>query len=597
MANPEHVHQGMMLKRAQGKSKLGRMSWKERFFILTKSELGYYDGSTFAGQGKQKGKIDVAKMVSVEEVDLSEFKRPYMFAINHADGKLYCQAQSLADRKNWIEQLQSVMPKGGAVSAGSVPAPARNANDALPVPTPSTTSARDQPLPPIPAAEAQPEPARKTFEVIAQFPYKQMEPTDLAMEKGERLTVLNADEDHWWQAQNSRGQTGFIPANYVRKVGMESESWYMGSLSKSEASALLNVSGQDGCFLVRESESQPGQYSLSVFYKGKLKHYRIKLEGGQYRVSERHCFNSIVELIDYHKLNSGGLATRLRKPVNDLDQPVSVTLGHDKWELDHRELQLGAELGNGNFGVVRRGVYKGETDVAVKMMKPGSMPEDDFIAEAQVMMKFRHKNLVDLLGVCTTVQPIYIVTELMPNGSLLDYLKKNKADLTRDPNVLHYMSVQIASGMKFLEEHGFIHRDLAARNCLVGNNNIVKVADFGLARFTMDDEYTASEGTKFPIKWASPEVCSFARFSTKSDVWSYGVLLWEIWSLGTTPYPNMTNAQSVEQVTRGYRMAKPELCSETTYEVMKQCWHKDVETRLSFAEVLLKLEENAESYD
>lgn len=134
---------------------------------------------------------------------------------------------------------------------------------------------------------------------------------------------------------------------------------------------------------------------------------------------------------------------------------------------------------------------------------------------------FRHPNLVQLYGVCTQKRPIFIVTELMTNGCLLDFLRSNQS-LKSKPEVIHMMAVQVASAMTFLEGHGFIHRDLAARNCLVGENYTVKVADFGLARFVLDDEYTASEGTKFPIKWAAPEVIQYARFSTKSDVWSYG---------------------------------------------------------------------------
>jgi tyrosine-protein kinase Tec len=416
------------------------------------------------------------------------------------------------------------------------------------------------------------------------------------MAKGEKLIVLDKTEEHWWKARNADGKEGYVPSNYLRKAGMEAEPWFLGSVSKSEASALLRMSGTDGCFLVRESESKPGQYSLSVFFKDGLKHYHIKHNGSKYFVSERHLFDTITELIEYHKHNSGGLVTRLRKPVNDRNQPVAAGLGHDKWELDPKEIRFVRDLGSGNFGLVKEGVYKGTIPVAVKMMKPGTMSEDDFVAEAEVMTKFRHKNLVELYGVCTSVKPIYIVTELMTNGCLLDYLRNHKAGLSGDPKVLHYMSVQVAAGMRFLEDHGFIHRDLAARNCLVGEQHVVKVADFGLARFTLDDEYTASEGTKFPIKWASPEVFSFARFSTKSDVWSFGVLLWEIYSLGTIPYPTMNNAQTVDKVTRGYRMDKPELASETIYEVMKGCWHQDPETRLTFAEVVAKLEENSSGY-
>jgi len=213
------------------------------------------------------------------------------------------------------------------------------------------------------------------------------------------------------------------------------------------------------------------------------------------------------------------------------------------------------------------------------------------------MTKFKHKNLVRLHGVCTTIRPVYIVTELMSNGCLLDYLRDNKATLEKQGEILHYMSVQVCSAMCFLENHGFIHRDLAARNCLVGDYNVVKVADFGLARMTLDDEYTASEGTKFPIKWAAPEVFQFARFSTKSDVWSFGILLWEIWTLGVTPYPSMTNNEVVQALERdNYRMDCPTYANDAVYSIMKQTWHTDPEGRPSFNDVAQMLDENKTDY-
>lgn len=155
----------------------------------------------------------------------------------------------------------------------------------------------------------------------------------------------------------------------------------------------------------------------------------------------------------------------------------------------------------------------------------------DFLAEAAIMKDLHHKNLVQLLGVCTREAPFYIITEYMCNGNLLDYLRK--ADRSKlPPTVLMYMATQIASAMAYLEARNFIHRlvrltllilgnissDLAARNCLVGMDNIVKVADFGLARFMREDTYTAHAGAKFPIKWTAPEGLAFNTFSTKSDV-------------------------------------------------------------------------------
>lgn len=168
------------------------------------------------------------------------------------------------------------------------------------------------------------------------------------------------------------------------------------------------------------------------------------------------------------------------------------------------------------------------------------MDPHEFIAEAQLMKKLQHEKLIKLYAVCTTEEPIYIVTELMKNGSLLDYLKSSKARQVKLPK-LNDFAVQIASGMCYLEEMSYIHRDLAARNVLVCHKEtVVKIADFGLARVIKEEEYEARIGAKFPLKWTAPEAINFGKFSTKSDVWSFGILLTELITYGQTPYPGLS---------------------------------------------------------
>ena len=216
-------------------------------------------------------------------------------------------------------------------------------------------------------------------------------------------------------------------------------------------------------------------------------------------------------------------------------------------------------------------MWNGSTPVAVKTLKPGSMSSEEFLKEAAIMKKLRHPKLIQLYAVCTDDEPIYIVTELMKHGSLLDYLH-DKGRALRLPQLVD-MAAQVAAGMAYLESQSYVHRDLAARNVLVGENNICKVGDFGLARILeREDEYTAKEGAKFPIKWTAPEAALMSRFSVKSDVWSYGILLAELVTYGRIPYPGMTNAEVLQQVERGYRMPSPPGTPEALYEIMLDCW-------------------------
>ena len=186
-----------------------------------------------------------------------------------------------------------------------------------------------------------------------------------------------------------------------------------------------------------------------------------------------------------------------------------------------------------------------------------------------------------MYAICSDCEPFYIVTEYMSGGSLFDYLSKGEGINLQLPTLID-MAAQVASGMAFLEAQGYIHRDLAARNILVGESYICKVADFGLTCLIEDDEYTAREVIKFPIKWTAPEAALYNRFTSKSDVWSFGILMTEIVTKGGIPYPGMDNSQIISEVEKGYRMPIMSGCPEPLYNIMLQTWNKDPDNRPTF---------------
>ncbi|XP_063000992.1 tyrosine-protein kinase ABL1 isoform X2 [Elgaria multicarinata webbii] len=410
----------------------------------------------------------------------------------------------------------------------------------------------------------------------------------LSITKGEKLRVLGYNHNgEWCEAQTKNGQ-GWVPSNYITPVNsLEKHSWYHGPVSRNAAEYLLS-SGINGSFLVRESESSPGQRSISLRYEGRVYHYRINTASdGKLYVSSESRFNTLAELVHHHSTVADGLITTLHYPAPKRNKPTiyGVSPNYDKWEIERTDITMKHKLGGGQYGEVYEGVWKKyNLTVAVKTLKEDTMEVEEFLKEAAVMKEIKHPNLVQLLGVCTREPPFYIITEFMTYGNLLDYLRDcNRQEV--NAVVLLYMATQISSAMEYLEKKNFIHRDLAARNCLVGENHLVKVADFGLSRLMTGDTYTAHAGAKFPIKWTAPESLAYNKFSIKSDVWAFGVLLWEIATYGMSPYPGIDLSQVYELLEKDYRMERPEGCPEKVYELMRACWQWGASDRPSFAEI------------
>ncbi|KAM9275669.1 tyrosine-protein kinase Fes/Fps [Morus bassanus] len=351
--------------------------------------------------------------------------------------------------------------------------------------------------------------------------------------------------------------------------------WYHGAIPRSEVQELLSCSGD---FLVRESQGKQ-EYVLSVLWDGQPRHFIIQAADNMFRL-EGEGFTTIPLLIE-HLLQSQKPITRKSGVI------LTRAVPKDKWVLNHEDVLLGDRIGRGNFGEVFSGRLRADnTPVAVKSCRETLPPElkAKFLQEARILKQYNHPNIVRLIGVCTQKQPIYIVMELVQGGDFLSFLRSEGPHLR--VKELIKMTENAAAGMEYLESKHCIHRDLAARNCLVTEKNTLKISDFGMSRQEEDGIYASTAGMKqIPVKWTAPEALNYGRYSSESDVWSFGILLWEAFSLGAVPYTNLSNQQTREAVEQGVRLDPPEQCPEEVYRLMQRCWEYDPRKRPSFSTV------------
>uniref|UniRef100_A0A914H770 Tyrosine-protein kinase n=1 Tax=Globodera rostochiensis TaxID=31243 RepID=A0A914H770_GLORO len=443
------------------------------------------------------------------------------------------------------------------------------------------------------AAEVRRAPVEQLQQVVAVYEYQNHVEGDICFAKGDVMVLLDGSNYDWWYVRHPKNGVGYAPHNFLARIeSLESEEWYAGKIQRSMAEKLVLAGKMPrGTFLVRKREG--GEFALTINDSKEdsleVKHYKIRpLDNGSgFFIATRKRFHSVRDLIAYYSKESGGLCYHLTYPAPKV-APVRPDLSYDtakNWEIPREELDLIDKLGEGNFGEVWLGRWRGVIEIAVKKMKPGTMSADAFLAEAQIMKQCNHPKLVRLYAVCTKGEPYYIVTEYMRNGSLIEYLRNVNNRLSI--HSLVDMSAQVASGMMYLESRKLVHRDLAARNVLVGDKISgvpeVKVADFGLARKLMEENiYEAQMGTKFPVKWTAPEAAQYGNFTVKSDVWSYGILLYEIFTLGHTPYPGVHNRDVLRDLENGKRMACPKNCPQGIYQEMLNCWDQNPDRRPTF---------------
>ncbi|XP_060837887.1 tyrosine-protein kinase Fer isoform X1 [Rhopalosiphum padi] len=380
---------------------------------------------------------------------------------------------------------------------------------------------------------------------------------------------------------SDNNSNNFLPSVVGSSVkSLIEEEWFHGVLPREEVVRLLT---KEGDFLVRETtRNDENQTVLSVCWGGH-KHFIVQTTSeGEFRF-EGPSFPTIQELITYQYQSALPVTSRsgaiLRQPIP-----------RERWELNNDDVLLLEKIGRGNFGDVYKARLRSTNkEAAVKTCRV-TVPDEHkkkFLQEGRILKQYDHPNVVKLIGICVQKQPIMIVMELVAGGSLLSYLRNNSKTLS----VLQLVSMcrDAAAGMMYLESKNCIHRDLAARNCLVDDKNIVKISDFGMSR--EEEEYIVSDGMKqIPIKWTAPEALNFGKYTTLCDVWSYGVLCWEIFAKGGTPYSGLSNSKAREKIDTGYRMPAPEGTPEEIYRLMLQCWQYQPENRPHFDRIYATME-------
>ncbi|KAG7513338.1 hypothetical protein JOB18_004809 [Solea senegalensis] len=468
-----------------------------------------------------------------------------------------------------------------------------------------------------------------------------------------RENMLREYVRHTWNLEGEAMEQAIISQapqleKLIATTAHERMPWYHGKITRQEGERRLYSGAQpDGKFLVREREDS-GTFALSMMYGKTVYHYQILQEkSGKFSMPEGTKFDTVWQLVEYLKMKPDGLVTVLGeaclngKPAGKTPSlpgnrrtgangytpaPRAVAaastptaaepMGREVLPMDCDEfnpyhdpndvkrfnikrsqlLMDEVELGSGNFGSVKKGVLKtdsGQIDVAIKVLKNENekLVKEEMMREAEIMYQLSNPFIVRILGLCNA-ENLMLVMEMASAGPLNKFLSSNKDNVSPE-NLVNLMH-QVSMGMKYLEEKNFVHRDLAARNVLLVNQQFAKISDFGLSKALGADNnyYKARSGGKWPLKWYAPECINFHKFSSKSDVWSFGVTMWEAFSYGGKPYKKLKGPEVIRFIESGSRMDCPAACPERIYELMKECWTYKHEERPDFK----KVEESMRSY-
>ncbi|XP_051973105.1 tyrosine-protein kinase SYK-like isoform X2 [Xyrauchen texanus] len=407
----------------------------------------------------------------------------------------------------------------------------------------------------------------------------------------------------------------------IATTAHEKMPWFHGKIDRVDSEQrLIRNPNINGKFLIRQRETNGRvvSYALCLLHNNQVMHYRIdKDKAGKLSIPDGKKFDTLWQLVEHYSYKPDGLLSVLTEscprtshseghlpnpydfglncrsdPLNPEAMPMDTQVYESPYAdpeelrsttVNRNDLTLeDEELGSGNFGTVRRGVYqmkKTQKVVAVKILKNddnNAAVKDEMLREANVMQQLDNPYIVRMIGICEA-ENLMLVMELAELGPLHKFLQKNKHISVKNITELVH---QVSMGMKYLEEHNFVHRDLAARNVLLVTQHYAKISDFGLSKALTEEEnyYKAKGHGKWPVKWYAPECMNYFKFSSKSDVWSFGVLMWEAYSLGQKPYKGMKGNDVIQMIESGDRMPPPPECPMEMYDLMKKCWtYKAVE--------------------
>ncbi|XP_013870539.1 tyrosine-protein kinase SYK [Austrofundulus limnaeus] len=443
----------------------------------------------------------------------------------------------------------------------------------------------------------------------------------------------------------------------IATTAHERMPWFHGAITREDSESRLQGGPRiNGKFLIRQRD-QNGSYALCLLHEGQVMHYRIDRDRhGKISIPDGKKFDTLWQLVEHYSYKPDGLLRVLTEPSPRPDGET-VQIGRSHAGLPHsivscqslhlcsRESQQDSnpystrvagnqaaskeampmdtevyespyadpdelrsstvdrnqlfledeELGSGNFGTVKKGIYrmrKTQKQVAVKILKnDGNNPaiREEMLREADVMQQLDNPYIVRMIGICDA-EDLMLVMELAELGPLNKFLQKNKSTSIKNITELVH---QVSMGMKYLEEHNFVHRDLAARNVLLVTQHYAKISDFGLSKAIAEENnyYKATVHGKWPVKWYAPECINYFKFSSKSDVWSFGVLMWEAFSYGQKPYKGMKGNDVMHMIESGKRMDPPVNCPPEMSDIMLACWTYKVDERPAFSVVEPRLRE------